>query len=133
MSQQSERRNATSNLFPKVKRIIVRIVNALEEPDQTSRIVTAADRYMNGAEHTPASRDTDLRLYTEYPPSERAACDASMPFFPESSNPEKVFEPSDWKIYLVDLVTRCLWIVGAEDPDVSFSPGSMHLRSPLGR
>lgn len=86
-----------------IKRIIVRIVNALEEPDQTTRIVTAADRYMNGAEHTPASRDTDLRLHTEYPPSARAACDASMPFFPESSNPEKVFEPSDWKIYLVDL------------------------------
>jgi len=64
-----------------LKRIIVRIVTALEEPDSKSRIVTAADRYMSGEPHVMTPHETNLRLHTQYPPSARAMCDASMPFF----------------------------------------------------
>src|SRR5258708_35253718 len=109
-------------------------MTGLEKPEPTSRIVTAADRYMNGTVHVSTVHETNLRLHMEYPPSARAACDSSMPFVPESSNPAKVFEASDWKIYIVDLVTTFFVdFPGAEDPDVPFSPGSMHLRFPLGR
>ncbi|KAF8319585.1 uncharacterized protein EI90DRAFT_2940358 [Cantharellus anzutake] len=75
-----------------IKRITERIVTALEEPDPASRIVTAADRYTN-----------ESSIAYRVSPSAKAVCSASLPFLPESSNPAKVFDSSEWKIYVVDL------------------------------
>jgi len=46
------------------------------------------------------------RIRFEFPPSARATGSVvEMPFLPESSNPHKVFESTDWKLYVVDLVS----------------------------
>lgn len=46
------------------------------------------------------------RIRFEFPPSARATGSVvGMPFLPESSNPHKVFESTDWKLYVVDLVS----------------------------
>lgn len=47
------------------------------------------------------------RIRFEFPPSARATGSVvEMPFLPESSNPHKVFENTDWKLYVVDLASE---------------------------
>lgn len=94
-----------------------RIVCAIEEPDQERRIVSAAHKIWPPPE--PVSGDSDAarnllnkeseRIRYEFPPSAKAVGSmVEMPFLPESSNPNKVFESTDWKLYVVDLVRSCI-------------------------
>ncbi|KAF9518109.1 hypothetical protein BS47DRAFT_1313604 [Hydnum rufescens UP504] len=87
-----------------VQRVAERIVSVSEEPDVRNRIVSAAvwpplDNRLLEAN----ANDSAARLHQEYPPTARVVYDASMPFVLESSNPTKVFESRDWKLYIVDL------------------------------
>lgn len=100
-----------------VLRVTQRIISVLEDPDQDHRIVSAAHRVWPPPEptsdipgQTSSSPQMDLkereRIRVEFPPSGRVVGNtAEMPFRPESSNPNKVFESMDWKLYVVDLVS----------------------------
>ncbi|KDQ21509.1 hypothetical protein BOTBODRAFT_40272 [Botryobasidium botryosum FD-172 SS1] len=80
----------------KVKRIIERLIAALDDADSPSHIVSAPA-------WPPRGPDTHSQLSgVQYKPSARAVS-AMMPFRLESSNPNKVFADNDWKIYVVDL------------------------------
>ena len=96
-----------------VKRVAERIIAVLEEsPDSPTHIVTAAawpnaqsssfysELLKNDEEFDPKTFENKI---LEHPPS-ATAISALMPFCPESSNPTKVFNTSDWKIYIIDLV-----------------------------
>jgi len=79
-----------------VKRIIERLIAALEAADSPSHIVSAPA-------WPPRGPDQHSQLSgVQYMPSARAVS-ALMPFRLESSNPNKVFADDDWKIYVVDL------------------------------
>lgn len=87
-----------------IQRITERIVSILDENETHSRIVSAVwpppePRTIIGNVNAP-----QLLLHQAYPPSARAVSSASIPFVLESANPTKVFESSDWKLYIVDLV-----------------------------
>lgn len=97
-----------------VQKVTQRIVCAIEEPDQERRIVSAVYKIWPPPEPV-SDTGSDLHLNQEmehiratYPPSARAVGSVvEMPYLPESSNPNKVFESTDWKLYIVDLVSSC--------------------------
>jgi hypothetical protein len=87
-----------------------RIVCAIEEPGMEKNIVSAAHKIWPPPESaspgTNINKEMSERIRFEFPPSARATGSVvEMPFLPESSNPHKVFENTDWKLYVVDLVS----------------------------
>ena len=96
-----------------VQKVTQRIVRAIDEPDMEKKIVSAAHKIWPPPESTSpdvginSEAEMSNRIRFEFPPSARATGSvAEMPFLPESSNPYKVFESTDWKLYIVDLVSE---------------------------
>lgn len=95
-----------------VQKVTQRIICAIEDPDVERHIVSAASRIwpppeeISGNGQLGQDAQVSERIRFDFPPSARAAgSTVEMPFRPESSNPYKVFESTDWKLYVVDLVS----------------------------
>ncbi|KAF8303351.1 hypothetical protein DL93DRAFT_2145179 [Clavulina sp. PMI_390] len=102
-----------------VQKVTERLINAIDDPDQERHIVSYSHKIWPPPEplsatsafsssSSSASSAMHLadaeRIRVEYPPSAKACGTIKdMPFMLESSNPDKVFETSDWKLYVVDL------------------------------
>ncbi|KAH8085901.1 peptidase family M48-domain-containing protein [Filobasidium floriforme] len=107
---------STSPLTQRVSRVCTRLVQALEEEDQTvihgaswppkdrvselSKVIAERERRNSGG--VGGGGGSDGRGGTRYEPSAKASS-AVMPFRPESANPLKVLEGGDWSLYVVDL------------------------------
>lgn len=120
---------STSPLTQRVSRVCTRLVQALEEEDQTvihgaswppkdrvselSKVIAERERRNSGG--VGGGGGSDGRGGTRYEPSAKASS-AVMPFRPESANPLKVLEGGDWSLYVVDLVSPALNSTGSLKP-----------------
>lgn len=86
-----------------IARVATRLVTALEEQD--GHVIAGAAwpprQQLLRAIHEKEEREDRL---DRYKPSATAKS-SYMPFRPESSNPLKLLESADWKIYVFDLVS----------------------------
>jgi hypothetical protein len=112
----------------KVRRVTERLITAIDDHHTTGHIVSSA--YANWP---PPSRDSPPPSHADtplYKPCAKAAT-VLMPFRPETSNPTKIFEQEDWKLYVVDLVglTSLRFYIYKELSDVAIAADKC-IRSP---